>query len=156
MKKSIKIVISVILVLVLGVFAFAKINRISPLAWGHKEVNQATFDKTAINGYDPVGYFTDGKAIKGNAEISYEWKGANWQFASDANKEMFIGDPEKYMPAFGGYCAFAVCKGFTANTDPESFEIIDGKLYLFAANDVKADWMKEAEINLKLAGEHWK
>jgi len=66
-----------------------------------------------------------------------------------------VANPEKFAPQFGGYCAFAVSKGFTATPNPENFEIIDDKLYLFAAPDVKESWMEDQQENLHLSYENW-
>jgi YHS domain-containing protein len=74
----------------------------------------------AINGYDPVAYFTEKMPVEGSAEISALWKGAKWHFASDKNRQTFLAMPDKYAPQYGGYCAFAVSYGSTATTVPES------------------------------------
>ena len=94
-------------------------------------VNTGYFGGVAIKGYDPVAYFTDGRAMKGSEEFSYDWLGTPWQFASAAHRALFIGDPTKYAPQYGGYCVGEVVhKGATINIDPEAWAIIDGKLYL--------------------------
>ena len=156
MKKRTKIILISLLVIITLVFTFAKVERVSPLSWGHEEVNQPMFSKQAINGYDAVAYFTVNKAVLGNNAYSYKWKNADWNFSSEENKNLFIENPEKYAPQYGGYCAFAVSKGFTANTDPNSFEIIDGKLYLFADEGVKSDWKENQTENLQKCNANWK
>jgi YHS domain-containing protein len=94
-------------------------------------VNTGYFGGVAIMGYDPVAYFTDGKAVKGSEKYAYDWLGAPWHFASDEHRKMFMSDPVKYAPQYGGYCAGEVSLGsVTVNIDPEAFKIIDGKLYL--------------------------
>lgn len=155
MKRILKIIGIVVVVLIAGVLVFAKINRITPLAFGHKRINQPAFNDTAINGYDPLSYLTGSTPSAGNPEINYEWNGATWYFISEENKKAFSEAPEKYAPAYGGYCAFAVCKGFTANTDPETFEVIEGKLYLFSDEEVKAEWLEAFEKNRKQANTNW-
>ncbi|GEC35579.1 hypothetical protein N181_27560 [Sinorhizobium fredii USDA 205] len=123
-------------------------------------VNTGYFGGVAIMGYDTVAYFTEGRATKGSEKFSYEWLGTPWHFANAKHREMFISDPLKYAPQYGGYCAGEVTNGSaTVNIDPEAFKIIDGKLYLiydkgsaewFAANAAetvpKADgnWPKVA------------
>jgi YHS domain-containing protein len=114
------------------------------------------FSNEAINGYDPVSYFTENQPLLGNEAYKYEWKGADWYFSSGANKNLFIGNPEKYTPEYGGYCTFAVSKGFTANTNPNSFEIVSDKLYLFADEEVKKDWKTNLEENLSKCEANWK
>src|SRR3954468_22595430 len=100
-------------------------------AWADGSVNTGYFGGVAIMGYDTVAYFTDGKAVKGSENISYNWLGTPWHFASKKHQEMFMSDPVKYAPQYGGYCAGEVVGGsVTVNIDPEAFKIIDGKLYL--------------------------
>ena len=100
------------------------------LASVHAEVNTTFLGNKAVGGYDAVGYFTDSKAIEGSSDFSYEYKGANWLFANKKNLDLFKQNPDKYAPQYGGYCAWAVSKGGTANGDPEVWRIVDGKLYL--------------------------
>ena len=69
----------------------------------------------AVGGYDPVAYFTKGKPTKGSKAFSTKWDGVTWRFANTQNMEKFLKNPKKYAPQFGGYCSFAVSKGFTAN-----------------------------------------
>lgn len=88
--------------------------------------------KTAIQGYDSVAYFTDGRATKGKSEFSHVWDDQSYQFASPANRDRFAADPERYAPNFPGYCAAAMSMGRLVRADPEQWLIVDGKLYLFA------------------------
>ncbi|MDE1991078.1 MAG: hypothetical protein KGI75_01180 [Rhizobiaceae bacterium] len=94
-------------------------------------VNTGYFGGVAIDGYDPVAYFVDGRAVKGSPEYSYEWLGTPWYFANDQHRELFKENPVKYAPQYGGYCAAEVAGSgsVTVNIDPEAFVIIDGKLY---------------------------
>jgi YHS domain-containing protein len=125
-------------------------------AENRKEVNTTMFGNEAINGYDPVAYFTSDKAIIGNKTFTHSWKDATWYFSSQENLDLFKTSPEKYAPQFGGYCAFAVSKGFTANTDPEAFKIIDGKLYLCADKEMLNNWMQEGEESRRKLEDNWK
>lgn len=94
-------------------------------------VNTGYFGDVAIKGYDPVAYFTQQKAVEGSAEFSHRWLGAEWHFANAENRDLFIADPVKYAPQYGGYCADGVSFGtITTNIDPEAWRIIEGKLYL--------------------------
>ncbi|MCA1409102.1 hypothetical protein I6F26_26590 [Ensifer sp. IC3342] len=111
-----------------------------PSAFAGDEVNTGYFGGVAIMGYDPVAYFTEGRAVRGSEEFSYEWLGTPWHFANAKHREIFISDPLKYAPQYGGYCAGEVTNGSaTANIDPEAFKIIDGKLYL-TYDKGSADW----------------
>lgn len=145
-----------LLLLLLTLFAGATIKRVRPLAWGHKEVNTPMFGNEAINGYDPVAYFTLNKAVMGNKTYTLTWKDATWYFSSQENLALFRASPQKYTPQFGGYCAFAIGKGFTANTDPGAFTIIEGKLYLCANKKILDKWVQGGEENRKKSEENWK
>ena len=109
----------------------------------------------AINGYDPVGYFTEGKAVKGSPKHTVDWDGATLQFASAENKVMFEGDPEKYAPKYGGYCAYAVSKGGTATTDPDAWSIHEDRLYLNYSKSVRALWAARKRHHIKQADMNW-
>jgi YHS domain-containing protein len=106
----------------------------------------------AIKGYDPVAYFTSGKAIKGSKDMAVYTSGATYYFSSAANKELFKTNPSKYEPEYGGWCAYAMGeKGDKVSVDPETFKIVNGKLYLFYNkffNNTLKDWNKD-EANLK-------
>jgi YHS domain-containing protein len=113
------------------VFATASIaGVVSALA--NDSVNTGYFGGVAIMGYDSVAYFTEGKAVKGSEKFSYEWLGTPWHFSSEKHREMFMNEPVKYTPQYGGYCAGEVAGSgsVTVNVDPEEVKIIDGKLFL--------------------------
>jgi hypothetical protein len=94
-------------------------------------INTGYFGGIAIKGYDPVAYFTKGRAIKGSEKFAHTWMGAPWHFANARHRDLFAAEPIKYAPQFGGYCADGVAYGqSTANIDPEAWRIINGKLYL--------------------------
>ena len=107
----------------------------------------------AIKGYDPVAYFTENKGIKGNKQYSYEYKGILYRFVSVANMEQFKKEPSKYEPVYGGWCAYAVgFNGEKVGVNPNTFKIINGKLYLFYnkfGTNTLTMW-NEDEKNLKL------
>jgi len=90
-------------------------------------------ENVAISGLDTVAFFTDHKHVQGDPKFTYEWKGAKWQFASDAHRQLFAANPEKYAPQWGGYCAVGIANGHVSKHEVKgSFDIQDGKLYLFA------------------------
>lgn len=109
----------------------------------------------AIRGYDPVAYFTDSKPVKGNAAFNYAWRGAAWQFASAEHRTLFAGDPEKYAPQYGGYCAYGVSEGHTVDIDPDAWKIIGGKLYLNYSQSVQRQFLKEPEARIRKADQNW-
>ncbi|MDK9736062.1 YHS domain-containing protein [Vibrio sp. D404a] len=109
----------------------------------------------AIRGYDPVAYFTQSKAVKGNDDYSYEWNGAEWRFSSQQHLDLFKADPEQYAPQYGGYCAWAVSKGYTAKIDPQAWNIVDGKLYLNYSKSVQQTWQGDIAGNIANADANW-
>lgn len=95
------------------------------------EINTGYFGSVAIKGYDPVAYFTEGRAVEGSKDITSEWLGATWQFSSTKHQKLFSANPVQYAPQYGGLCADGVAYGVTTtNIDPNAWRIIDGKLYL--------------------------
>lgn len=109
-------------------------------AFANDPIETGTFNNYAIYGYDTVAYFTENKAVKGNKKISFEWRGAEWHFSSEANRDLFKADPEKYAPQYGGYCAYAMSDGRLVGVDEDAFTIVDGKLYLNYSNSVMKEW----------------
>jgi YHS domain-containing protein len=126
-----------------------------PFAWGKSEINTAYIGKKAIKGYDPVAYFTDGKPVEGKQEFAYEWKGAKWFFANAEHRDQFKASPEKYAPQYGGYCAYAVANGKTADIDPKAWKIVNGKLYLNYDLDVQKKWQTDIPGYIDKANKNW-
>lgn len=113
----------------------------------------------ALQGYDPVSYF-DGKPAEGRESTRYMYKGITYFFTSHVNLNKFKSNPDKYEPAYGGWCAYAMGEtGEKVKVDPETFKIIEGKLYLFYnfwGNNTLEDWNKNQQ-KLKEAGDrNWK
>jgi YHS domain-containing protein len=97
---------------------------------GRALVNVAGASGIALDGYDPVAFFTDGKPLNGDPDISSTYRTATYLFVSKEHKEMFEADPEKYVPQYGGYCAFGVALGKLFPVDIRTWQVRDGKLYL--------------------------
>ena len=143
------ITISVIVVLVV---TFATIKKVSPVSWGWWGTTN-TSSGVALRGYDPVAYFDTGEAQPGASEFAHQWADATWQFASQENRERFAADPAAYAPQFGGFCSFAVSKGFTADSDPQAWVIHNDRLYVFADTNVRDDWVAGLENGSLAASE---
>jgi YHS domain-containing protein len=124
-------------------------------AFALSPINATLFGSKAIKGYDVVAYFTEGKAVKGTKQFTHEWKGATWFFANAENLATFMGSPESYAPQYGGYCAWAVSQGNTADIDPDSWKIVDGKLYLNYDADIQAKWAADIPGNIQKADGNW-
>ena len=114
-----------------------------------------SFFGTAIDGTDPISYFTQGRPVEGKSDITFEWNGATWRFTSVENRDRFAAAPHKYAPQYGGYCAWAVSKGYTASTDPEAWAIVDGKLYLNYSKSVQKQWEQDVPGNISAADKNW-
>lgn len=107
-------------------------------------VYTGAFDNIAVQGHDPVAYFTDGKPVKGSKDFVAEYQGAEFRFATAANRDAFRADPSKYAPQYGGYCAWAVSQGYHAKGDAKNWKIVDGRLYLNYNTSIQKKW--EADI----------
>ncbi|URC13231.1 YHS domain-containing (seleno)protein [Flavobacterium sp. B183] len=126
-----------------------------------KRISQYNLEnKVAIQGYDPVAYFSPGKAIKGKNELSASYQGVIYKFSSNENKQEFLKNPSRYEPQYGGWCAYALgSSGEKVEINPETFKIIDGKLYLFYNayfNNTLKSWNKNQTNLKKQADENWK
>jgi YHS domain-containing protein len=135
-------------------FAVAALGATLPAA-ATSPVNKSLFGGVAIEGYDPVAYFTDGKPVEGSKAHTFAWQGATWRFASAEHRALFAADPEKYAPQYGGYCAYAVGNGYTAGIDPEAWTIHDGKLYLNYDLEVQAKWLADRDALIAKADLNW-
>jgi hypothetical protein len=109
----------------------------------------------AINGYDPVAYFLQNKALAGTDSYSIDWSGSKWKFISQANLDSFKLAPEKYAPQYGGYCAYGCSENHKAPTDPNAFTIVGNKLYLNYSLKVKEFWLKDTSGKIKAADGYW-
>jgi YHS domain-containing protein len=127
----------------------------------NKRITQFNLEKkVAIQGYDPVAYFKQGKALKGKKELVATYEGIVYQFSSVANKDLFVKNAAAYEPQYGGWCAYAMgSSGEKVEINPETFKIIDGKLFLFYNayfNNTLKSWNKD-EVGLKVkADANWK
>lgn len=107
-----------------------------------------------LKGYDPVSYFTPGKAIRGASSIAYDFDDARYLFSTDKNRQLFAANPDKYTPQFSGLCATGLGMGMKADADPRLFKVIDGKLYVFSSADAMGAAEKDPSL-LKKAHQAW-
>jgi hypothetical protein len=120
--------------------------------YGEIAIQSGFSGDVAIRGYDPVAYFTDGKAVQGSEAYSYKWLGATWRFTSDAHRGLFAASPISYAPQYGGACAEAMAHygRVFVDTDPENWRIIDGKLFL--SGDAH---FQDRTIDVAAGDRHW-
>lgn len=119
------------------------------------EIYTAWNSDLAVKGYDSVAYHAAGEPIKGKKAFQTQWKGKSWRFVSAANLELFKASPEKYAPKYGGYCAWAVSKGYTAKGDPKAWKIVEGQLYLNFNKSIQKKWEKDIPGHIKRGDENW-
>ncbi|MBB99584.1 MAG: hypothetical protein CML67_08615 [Rhodobacteraceae bacterium] len=112
-------------------------------------------DGVAVGGYDPVAYFTQGKPVEGSRDFTATHRGAEWRFASAANRDAFLADPEKYAPAYGGYCSWAIAEGKLAKGDPKNWDIVDGRLYLNYNDAIQKRWRADVPGFISKANGNW-
>ncbi|MEM8542705.1 MAG: YHS domain-containing (seleno)protein [Cyanobacteria bacterium P01_H01_bin.119] len=112
-------------------------------------------DGIAIRGADPVAYFTEAAYVQGSSDFTHEWMGATWQFASAENRDLFAENPEQYAPEYGGFCAWAVSQGYTAEIDPTAWKIVDGSLYLNFDARIQERWAQDIPGNIAKADTNW-
>ncbi len=109
----------------------------------------------AVGGYDPVAYFTMSKPTPGNPAITATYEGATYLFASTRDRDLFVASPEKYIPQYGGFCAYGTAFGHKAPIDPEAFTIIDGRLYLNYDKSIWATFNKDPAGYIGKANTNW-
>lgn len=118
------------------------------------EIN-ASSTGLALQGYDPVAYFTDGAPTKGSYKITTVFDDATYRFASEEHKAQFEANPEAYLPAYGGYCAFGTAMGFKFDGDPTYWKIVDNTLYLNLSKDIQERWEGNIPGFVEDANGHW-
>lgn len=118
-------------------------------------VNADAHSRIALQGYDPVAFHTVGQAAKGNPGIAAEYHGYKYLFASTENKTTFEKQPEKYLPIYGGYCAYGVSIGQLFPVEIDTWEIVNGRLVLQYNQDIKREFAKHEEANFRKAEANW-
>ena len=130
------------------------------LASAQSKANQCNLENgVAIQGYDPVSYFKENKAVQGKKELAYQHDGVTYYFSSAANKNAFAASPAAFEPQYGGWCAYAMgATGEKVEIDPETFKVVEGKLYLFYNrffNNTLPKWNKEEAALKTKADMNW-
>lgn len=138
------------------IFVFAALVGMSTLdpAWASGENNLGS-GGVALHGYDTVAYHTAGKPMKGQARFQVEHGGARYLFVNKANHDAFAADPEKYAPAFGGWCSYGVRVGKKFDIDPHVWKIVNGRLFLQLDPGTQKVWLKDMERNIAIADRIW-
>ena len=137
-----------------SVTAFVMLLSMSAFA-ADDAINTGRFNDTAIDGYDTVAYFTQNKPVEGNKSHQVKWRDANWYFASEENKALFVATPEKYAPQYGGFCAMGVALNKKLDTDPTAWHVREGKLYLNYNKAVQKKWNTDIPGYIETAQVNW-
>lgn len=112
-------------------------------------------DGIVLGGYDPVAYFTEGRPVKGRSDLAIVHDGAEFWFASPGNRDLFEADPARYVPRYGGFCAYGLSEGHKATTEPDAFTVYDGKLYLNYNREVRTLWSEDRKGRIARADANW-
>ncbi|MEM7607905.1 MAG: YHS domain-containing (seleno)protein [Myxococcota bacterium] len=130
-------------------FALACTSQASAQRWNRNG------GEAVAGGYDVVAYQTEGRARRGRASISYRYEGGTFWFATEENRDAFAAAPARYVPAYGGFCAYAMADGRRVRIDPEAFSVVGGRLYLNYSPSVKRQWLEDRDDYIDSANEHW-
>ena len=139
----------------LGLFALPPVLAVTGTPAAAMEPETYQTDGIAINGIDPVAYFTDGGPVPGSTDHALSYKGATWLFVSAANAAAFQSDPAKYGAQFGGYCAYAASLGYLAPTQPEAWTVYEDRLYLNANLRARELWLQDVPGNIAKGEANW-
>jgi len=120
-------------------------------AYAKSLINTLGTPGLTIKGYDAVAYFEQRAPRKGSVNHTLEHKGVKWRFSSAENLAKFQANPAKYEPAYGGYCAYGVSRGYLVKIEPDAWSIVSGKLYLNYNRSVRAQWDKRPQLYIKRA-----
>lgn len=109
----------------------------------------------ALRGYDPVAYFEDEVAIRGSLQHEASWDGARWRFETERSREVFLEDPERFQPEYGGFCAEGVARGFLRISDPTVWVMVNGRLFFHYTVAAQNRWADDIRGNMRTGDENW-
>ncbi len=135
----------------LAVFAFAA----APAFADERPVYTAPFSNIGVGGYDVVAYFTDGRPVRGTNAFRITHRNIEYRFASAEHLAAFTAAPARYLPQYGGYCAWAVSQNYTASGNPNNWRIVDGKLYLNYNDEIQTRWEANIPGFITSANANW-
>lgn len=128
---------------------------VAPAFADQPPVHTGLLSRVAVGGYDPVAYFTQGRPVRGVAAHRITYQGYEYRFASAENLAAFRASPARYLPQFGGYCAWAVAQGYTAPGNPNNWRIVDGRLYLNYNDEIQARWERDIPGFIRTGNTNW-
>ncbi|MDZ4692051.1 YHS domain-containing (seleno)protein [Terricaulis sp.] len=141
---------------VLALVIFAAPVALAPVAHADTApVHTGLLSRVAVGGYDPVAYFTDGRPVRGVERFRVTHQGYEYRFANAENLAAFRASPARYLPQYGGYCAWAVSQGYTAAGNPNNWRIVDGRLYLNYNAEIQTRWEGDIPGHIRRANTNW-
>ena len=143
------------LILAVAALAALSLTAPAPAFADQAPVYTGVLSNVGVSGYDPVAYFTDGRPVRGSAQFKTTHQGIEYRFASAEHLAAFRTNPARYLPQYGGYCAWAVSQGYTASANPNNWRIVDGRLYLNYNSDIQRRWEGDIPGNISSANGHW-
>jgi len=136
-------------------FALATAFAGAPAHADQAPVHTAFLSNVGVGGYDPVAYFTDGRAVRGSTQHRIVHQGYEYRFASAEHLAAFRANPTRYLPQYGGYCAWAVSQNYTAHGNPLNWRIVDGRLYLNYNDEIQRRWERDIPGFIRAANVNW-
>ncbi len=136
-------------------FALSALFLAAPAHANQAPVHTGFLSNVAVGGYDPVAYFTDGRPVRGTTEHRVTHQGYEYRFASAEHLAAFRANPSRYLPQYGGYCAWAVAQGYTAAGNPNNWRVVDGKLYLNYNDEIQQRWERDIPGFIRSANANW-
>lgn len=140
---------------VLAFTTFALLGASAPAHADQAPVYTGILSRVAVSGYDPVAYFMDARPVRGSQRFSATHAGYEYRFVSAEHLAAFRANPSRYLPQYGGYCAWAMSQGYTASADPTNWRIVGGKLYLNYNDEVQRRWEADIPGHIRSANANW-
>ncbi|MGI9278276.1 MAG: YHS domain-containing (seleno)protein [Endozoicomonas sp.] len=109
----------------------------------------------ALEGYDPVAYFQESRAVSGSPDFSTQYQGVTWYFSRQEYLDQFLKNPQQYTPRYGGYCAYAMANNLVVKSDPKAFTVKDNRLYLNYSTGVRGRWLEQVDEHIQDADQNW-
>lgn len=139
------------------IFLLSSLAVVAPLPLFAQTVPELNLSRSglALRGIDVVSYFTDGKPLDGSKDISLSHAGGTYRFSTLSNKQLFESDPEKFLPAYGGYCAYGTAVNTKVDGDPYIWHIVENRLYLNITRSVDRVWRRDIPGYIADANSNW-
>lgn len=162
MQRTSKTAAALAALLTASMFAGIGLLTVNAVSTGENDTASANKIKffqfpggVGAGGYDVVSYFSESRAQKGLPKYETKWGGLIWRFASPENQKLFVAAPAKYIPQYGGHCAYGVAQGYLVRGDPAAWSVRNGKLYLNYNANIRTAWLANADNFVRRSEKHW-